>query len=140
MQSCLYPDSYFLFLVGSSEIEHGDIPALWSLSYIGQRNLIGMSVGADPSEIPVYLEQGSQTFFKRLAEGGSGILLLRFGIETAGYLFQLHRGLDIPERRVAEYGFLCNALQRCGVILILQKVRGGILWRLPILMMVHISI
>ena len=38
-------------------------------------------------------------------------MLLRFGIEMAGYLFRLHRGLDIPERRVAEYGFLCNALQ-----------------------------
>ena len=38
-------------------------------------------------------------------------MLFRFGIETAGYLFRLHRGLDIPERRVAEYGFLCNALQ-----------------------------
>ena len=38
-------------------------------------------------------------------------MLLRFGIEMAGYLFRLHRGLDIPERRVAEYGFLRNALQ-----------------------------
>ena len=38
-------------------------------------------------------------------------MLLRFGIETAGYLFRLHRGLDIPERRVAEYGFLRNTLQ-----------------------------
>lgn len=38
-------------------------------------------------------------------------MLFRFGIETAGYLFRLHRGLDIPERRVAEYGFLRNTLQ-----------------------------
>ena len=38
-------------------------------------------------------------------------MLLRFGIETVGYLFRLHRGLDIPERRVTEYSFLRNALQ-----------------------------
>ena len=38
-------------------------------------------------------------------------MLFRFGLEAAGYLFRLHRRLDIPERRVAEYGFLRNALQ-----------------------------
>ena len=38
-------------------------------------------------------------------------MLLWVGIETAGYLFRLHRGLDIPERRVTEYSFLRNALQ-----------------------------